>query len=748
MSRVAISLSVVLSVVASIVPSHPAAAAVSWETGVVTHIADGDTFDIDLGPKTERIRIIGIQAMEIGECHAAEATARLAQLIDGKTVSIGSEDPSVEMQGRLARHVKLNGVNVGETLAREGLVLAFPHPTETTYNLDYISAADEAQAARIGVWDDDSCGSGPKQSNPLRLWAKYDADGDDNNNVNGEWVRIKNDGGSNISLNGWSVRDSALNIYDFPGGASLPGGETITVYVGSGSNTSTKFYWGMSGPIFNNAVGDGAYLIDSDGDIRAHFTYPCHTECTDPLQGKIEVTANYDASGDDSSNPNGEWVNIANTSGTTVDLHGYLLESWPHSFEFDANAKVHPGERMRVYIGSGTPSRLKKFWGKSGGILNNGGDVVRVHTFDDIDIDVFEYPCTPTCSIPGGLIIDKVVYDAPGDDGSNPNGEWIRIRNVGSSTVDFRDWQVYSWPYSLTSTLSRPIAPGDTLTVYVGSGSNTTSTMYWNKSSGILNNGGDTVELRSPHRDIADCHSWKSGTCGGDSVASKIVVTANYDAAGNDTSNPNGEWVNITNISGSTVDLKGYQIESHPYRYTFDSNSKLYPGERVRVRVGTGSSSRLKKYWGKSKGILNNSGEYVRLRDKSGDAVEHFRWPCNSCGPIPDLIIDKVNYNAPGDDRYNPNGEWIRIKNVGSSSIDLRDWQIQSPPYQTNPTASRVMDPGDTVTIYIGSGTNTSTKIYWGKSKGILNNGGDRVLLYTPHRDIADCVSWGTASCP
>ncbi len=748
MFRIALSLFVITSAVA-VAPSLPSAAAsISWQTGVVTHVADGDTFDIDLGPKTERIRIIGIQAMEIGECNAAEATSRLTELIGGKTISIGSEDPNVSMQGRLARHVKVNGANIGAQLAREGLVLAFPHSTETTYNLEYISAADEAQGERLGIWDDEKCGSGPKQSNPLRLWVKYDADGDDNQNVNGEWVRIKNDGGSDLSLNGWTLRDSALNIYDFPGGASIAKGGTITVHVGIGKNTSTKFYWGLSSPIFNNSVGDGAYLVDPHGDIRAHFTYPCYAGCNDPLQGAIEITANYDAAGNDSTNPNGEWVNITNTSDEAVDLHGYLLESWPYSYEFDSNSELQPGERMRIYVGSGSPTRLKKFWDKSGGILDNSGDTVRVHTFDNIEVEKFTYPCTPTCSTPPGLIIDKVVYDAPGDDASSPNGEWIRIKNVGSATVDFRDWQVYSWPYSLTSTLSRPIHPGGTLVVYVGSGSNTSSTMYWNKTSGILNNDGDTVELRSPHRDVADCFSWKSSTCPGAATSSKLTITANYNAAGNDTTNPNGEWVNITNIGNSTINLAGYQLESFPYVYTFDSDSKLYPGERVRVRVGIGTTSRLKKYWGLSSGILNNTGEYVRLRNTSGQPINHFRWPCSNCGPVPDLVIDKVNYNAPGDDRLNPNGEWIRIKNVGASAIDLRDWQIQSPPYQTNPTASRVMGPGDTVTIYIGSGTNSTTKIFWAKSKGILNNGGDKVVLYTPHRDIADCVSWGTSNCP
>jgi endonuclease YncB( thermonuclease family)/P pilus assembly chaperone PapD len=731
-----------------VLPTQRAQAQLSWETGVVTYVADGDTFDVDLGGTVERIRIIGINAMEIGDCNADAATQRLKELIGGRTVSIGSIDPDVESRGRMARHVFLDGVNIGEQLASEGLVLPFPHPTETTYNSDYIAAADAAQAAEIGIWDSTACGSGPSQSNELRIWVKYDANGDDTTNLNGEWIKIQNRGSSGVSLEGWSVRDSALNIYSFPADASLLAGGTVTVHVGSGTETADTFYWGMTSPIFNNAVGDGAYLIDPDGDIRAFFTYPCHAECTDPLQGSILVTANYNASGDDATNPNGEWVNITNISSAVIDLQGYLLESWPYSYEFDANSKINPGERMRVYIGSGNSARLKKYWGKSKGILDNNGDTVKVTTFDTIDVAAFSYPCDPVCSTPPGLIIDKVVYDAPGDDLANPNGEWIRIKNVGSYSVDFRDWQIYSWPYSLTSNLSRIILPGATLTVYIGEGDNTDSTMYWGKSKGILNNGGDLVELRTPHRDVADCDAWGSSACPGDGVASKLMVTANFNAPGNDLKNPNGEWVNITNTSSSVIDLEGYQIEAFPEVYTLGTNSEIKPGERMRIYIGKGSETRLKKYWGNGAGILRNFGEYVRLRDANGAAVKHFYWPCTPCGPIPDLEIYKVNYNAPGDDTTNPNGEWIVIKNMGFASVDLRDWQIQSPPYQINPTASRIMNPGDTVTIYIGTGTNTSTALYWGKSKGILNNSGDRVLLYTPHRDLADCTAWGTSSCP
>ena len=35
-------------------------------------------------------------------------------------------------------------------------------------------------------------------------------------------------------------------------------------------------------------MGDGAYLFDPQGDLRASMTYPCRIACTDPYQGAVE----------------------------------------------------------------------------------------------------------------------------------------------------------------------------------------------------------------------------------------------------------------------------------------------------------------------------------------------------------------------------------------------------------------------------------------------------------------------------
>ena len=58
--------------------------------------------------------------------------------------------------------------------------------------------------------------------------------------------------------------------------------------VGKGSNNALNFFWGQSEPVFENVkrgrrgVGDGAYLFDPQGDLRAWRMYPCRPGCGGP----------------------------------------------------------------------------------------------------------------------------------------------------------------------------------------------------------------------------------------------------------------------------------------------------------------------------------------------------------------------------------------------------------------------------------------------------------------------------------
>jgi competence protein ComEC len=54
---------------------------------------------------------------------------------------------------------------------------------------------------------------------------EYDAAGNDNENLNEEWIRIRNDGDNLVDMTGWTIKDeSASNRYQFPALFALAAG--------------------------------------------------------------------------------------------------------------------------------------------------------------------------------------------------------------------------------------------------------------------------------------------------------------------------------------------------------------------------------------------------------------------------------------------------------------------------------------------------------------------------------------------
>jgi endonuclease YncB( thermonuclease family) len=373
--------------------------------GKVTFIGDGDTVSVKLfGHKHEspvRVRITGIQAMEesvytdnpddrVGECHANEATARLEHLVKVSKgrVQLAAQDRYSVSGNRLRRQVRvfINGRwrDVGRILVGEGLALVLTNPVEWAWNSSYTILAQRAAAQRVGLYDTTYCGPGPEPFANLRVWVNSDPAGSDSENPNGEWVKVKNlDPVNAVPLGSWWIRDSALRRYTLPPTATVPAGGSITLFVGSGVDTATDFFWSLAGGVFDNArqnghsSGDGAYLFDPEGDLRAWMIYPCRYNCVDPLQSALQVTAH----------PRGkEYVDVKNVSASPVDLEGYQLVSRPYGYAFPAATILQPGETLRVDV-RGDPAEdgpLLKHWGLPSLILDNHGDSVRVSTFDDI----------------------------------------------------------------------------------------------------------------------------------------------------------------------------------------------------------------------------------------------------------------------------------------------------------------------------------------------------------------------------
>jgi micrococcal nuclease len=104
----------------------------------------------------------------------------------------------------------------------------------------------------------------------------------------------------------------------------------------------------------------------------------------------------------------------------------------------------------------------------------------------------------------GVEIVIDLNADAPGDDGVNLNGEWVRFTNVGVEAVDLGDWEVADESASHRYRFSDlRLGPGAEVTLFSGCGSDDETARYWCVSgSAVWNNSGDTVFLRDENGNI------------------------------------------------------------------------------------------------------------------------------------------------------------------------------------------------------------------------------------------------------
>lgn len=100
-----------------------------------------------------------------------------------------------------------------------------------------------------------------------------EAEGDDRDNLNDEYIVFENTGSDPIDLSGWTVSDDAGSTYSFPDDVSLTGGETVTLHTGSGTDSATDLYWESGHPVWNNA-GDTVIVRDETDDVVIEEEYP------------------------------------------------------------------------------------------------------------------------------------------------------------------------------------------------------------------------------------------------------------------------------------------------------------------------------------------------------------------------------------------------------------------------------------------------------------------------------------------
>lgn len=124
----------------------------------VVYVDDGDTIDVQIGGRLERVRYIGIDAPEVphhgqGGTPGGEAAAQLNRaMVDRRRVRLEADVEPRDRYGRLLAYVWLGPRMVNLEMVRRGYARALTIPPNLRYARWFTGAEAEARAAGRGLW--------------------------------------------------------------------------------------------------------------------------------------------------------------------------------------------------------------------------------------------------------------------------------------------------------------------------------------------------------------------------------------------------------------------------------------------------------------------------------------------------------------------------------------------------------------------------------------------------------------------
>lgn len=131
------------------------------DIGVVTHIVDGDTIDIDIAGRDERVRFIGVNTPETHldngppECFGPEAAEYTASLLPlGSEVRLTRDVVGRDDYGRLLAYVyrRRDDLFVNEDLAAGGYARLLTIRPNDAFADEFATASAASERAGLGLW--------------------------------------------------------------------------------------------------------------------------------------------------------------------------------------------------------------------------------------------------------------------------------------------------------------------------------------------------------------------------------------------------------------------------------------------------------------------------------------------------------------------------------------------------------------------------------------------------------------------
>ena len=137
----------------------------SRQEAQVVRVVDGDTVEVLLDNKKEKVRVIGINTPEVVdprksvECFGKEASNMAKEILSNQNVVLESDSSqqNVDKYGSLLRYVFVNGVDFGKQMIAEGYAHEYTYDLPYKYQLEYKASERQARKDKVGLWESASC---------------------------------------------------------------------------------------------------------------------------------------------------------------------------------------------------------------------------------------------------------------------------------------------------------------------------------------------------------------------------------------------------------------------------------------------------------------------------------------------------------------------------------------------------------------------------------------------------------------
>lgn len=256
-------------------------------TVTVIKVIDGDTIKVRFPNETTgTVRFLGIDCPEttienntaneypgitsLGclTSYGNKAKSFVESLINNSEITIQFDEQTErkDRYGRFLCYVFFDEQDVNNHLLELGYARVFTIESFSKKSA-YLETQQQAIDLSKGVWN---CTFSMDQLAIEEV--HYNAMGNDEENLNDEYVVFLNKNEESMDLTGWSVRDEHGNRFDFPSGFRLAPQSSVTLYTGKGTNVSTALYWHHETPVWNND-GDTVFLYNEKNVVVETFVW-------------------------------------------------------------------------------------------------------------------------------------------------------------------------------------------------------------------------------------------------------------------------------------------------------------------------------------------------------------------------------------------------------------------------------------------------------------------------------------------